>query len=185
MAMNSLSVLGGNFATKGELDLAGGLVHINTTTFSAVSSVSLNNVFTSDYDNYRVILTGAGSGSLIVTARLRVGGTDNTGANFDRQRLYINGSGVTATRYNSQTDFALGGFDTPDRGLITFDVFRPFLTTSTLFNAMNSWPASGSDPVMFIGVGSNSLTTSFDGFTLIASAGTITGTIRVYGYKNS
>ena len=52
----TLPASAGTIATQDYAAGAGGLVHINTTTFSAVSSVSLNDVFTSDYDDYRIVI---------------------------------------------------------------------------------------------------------------------------------
>ena len=40
-----------------------GLVHINTTTLSAASTVTFTNVFSSTYDNYRLVWNGVGAAS--------------------------------------------------------------------------------------------------------------------------
>ena len=54
---------------------APGLVHVNTTTFTTQSSVSVNNCFTSTYENYQIKLNILGSTnqdvSLIKTVRNR------------------------------------------------------------------------------------------------------------------
>ena len=181
MAMNSLSVLGGNFATRGELDLAGGLVHINTTTFSAVSSVSLDNVFTSAYENYRIVLSRDASSAGTLDMRLRVGGVDASSADYDYMRVYVYGSGTVAgARGLSTTSWYLGYMPTVRIGMCSADIFGPNLTASTQYSAIG-----GSAQELATVMGELDLATSYDGFTLIPSAGTMTGTIRVYGYKNS
>jgi hypothetical protein len=54
-----------------------GLIHINTTTFSGVSSQSVSSVFSSTYDNYRIIFSNL-DGSTSAAIQLRLG-TTSTG----------------------------------------------------------------------------------------------------------
>ena len=183
MAMNSLSVLGGNFATKGELSTAGGLVHINTTTFSAVSSVSLNNVYTSAYDAYRIIVrfTGSAAGADLLY-RNRLSGTD-AATNYNNQNLAVTGTLVAASRTVSATSALLGSFRNTGQSETWVDLYAPSLSVETgLFSSNRERDGN----ISFALFGSlHTTATAYDGFTLIPSTGTTTGTIRVYGYKNS
>ena len=158
-----------------------GLVHINTTTFSAVSSVSLNNVFTSDYDNYRIVLNGTSSLVQIVAVRFRISGTDTTATNYNSQRLQTNGTSVGGLRSTGLDRSLAGHFDT-SWSFNILEVARPFLSAVTIIKGFAADSFSG----VFSQDSSSAYTlaTSFDGITIFPETGTFTGTIRVYGYKN-
>ena len=181
MAMNSLSVLGGNFATKGELSTAGGLVHINTTTFSAVSSVSLNNVFSSTYDYYQILCNLQGTNNTAVAYRLRVGGVDALGNDYVRQLLEATGTTIAASRSTSSASL-VSGVETTSFSAFNATIFNPNKTVPTKISSFSDNGLIGAYLTMY--VNGHSLTTAYDGFTLFPAAGTFTGTIRVSGYKN-
>lgn len=158
------------------------LVHINTTTFSAVSSVSLNDVFTATYDNYLLIyFADVATGNSNLNLRLRVGGVDASGSNYTRQILSADGSGVSASK-NTTTFHRVGDLDGGSIAAGTTNIFRPAIAAKTAFNSYADG-AYGSANLNLI-TGSHSLATAYDGFTLLPSASTITGTLRIYGYKN-
>ena len=79
-----------------------GLVHINTTTFSAVSSVSVNNCFTSAYENYLILGNVIGTAGTSIAARLRASGTDATTNYGDQYVQVLN----TAYTQGSRSGFA-------------------------------------------------------------------------------
>lgn len=179
MAMNSLSVLGGNFATKGELDLAGGLVHINTTTFSAVSSVSLDNVFTSDYKNYSILMFGTSSAGFGGDIRLRAGGSDATGSNYSRINLDVSSGSVTASG-STTTSWTSPFLGNSTAMLMDAILIRPAEATSTFIQVRSS-----RNDYLIISGGAHTVASAYDGFSLLApGAITLTGTISVYGYSN-
>ena len=184
MAMNSLSVLGGNFATQGELDLAGGLVHINTTTFSAVSSVSLDDVFTSTYANYKIIADFTPSTTANHLLRLRVGGVD-TATNYQYQSLYAGSTTVSGGRGTAQSSWSVLNSDVTAAVGFICELLNPQATLSTIGKTNYLRNAASTTIAFFDNVIGYTPTTSFDGLSLIAGSGTLTGTIRVYGYKNS
>jgi hypothetical protein len=68
----------------------------------------------------------------------------------------------------------------------TFDVTQPNLALPTNIAGQASAPQLGTP--LFIGsafTGVNSTSSAMDGFSIYLSAGTMTGVVRVYGYKNS
>jgi hypothetical protein len=158
----------------------GGLVHIATESFSAVSSVSLNGVFTSAYDNYKILVSGVSSNSSDVQMRLRVSGTDATGASDYRTQALV-GENTTASAFRSSASTWLVGVDSSVRYSISLDLFDVFLTQKTQFISQSP---RGNDRAYLL-AGFHDLSTSYDGFTLLDNLGTVTGTIRVYGYANS
>lgn len=159
--------------------VASGLTLITTSTFSAVSTVSVNSCFTSSYENYR-ILVETGSNANDMKMRLRASGSDNTTSNYNRTGMYVNGSGIGGYGTGSSTDFWYVG--NSDGGCaFSTDVYRPQTATKTnMTNLCNT-----SSPNSFFTTGSFESTTQFDGFTLYYSTGTNSGTLRVYGYQNS
>lgn len=161
-----------------------GLVHINTTTFSAVSSVSINDVFTSDYQNYKVLIKGISSNNGVDTfIRYRTSGTDNSSATYQLQYIEYFNSTLGAFRANNQTNALIGLFDDDnDANFISTEISSPNLAarTTALSTAIS---ANGGGFVRTPYTYFNN-TTIFDGFTFYGSSGTLTGTIRVYGYRN-
>jgi hypothetical protein len=162
-----------------------GLVHINTTTFSAVSSVSLNDVFTSDYENYRITIQNSASASSQFLMRMRVGGTDNTAANYSWSGTFTSSLSATYSGENSNlgTSFAIGYSEPSLNGATILDVTGPYLTLNTSYfsNNIRMGTSQSSENKRS---GALSVTTSYDGITILPGSGTITGTIRVYGYSN-
>jgi hypothetical protein len=161
-----------------------GLVLINTTTFSAVSSISVNNVFTSTYDYYKVLINHTGSTTASNTIRLRLAGTDNTGANtYKTQENESDGSVNTATRRSGDA-MLLGATSNTADSVCTnvIDIFNVALASPTGIQSYNI--GSGSNGFMRIIGGYHTVSTAYDGFTFITASGTISGKLRVYGYAN-
>ena len=159
-----------------------GMTFIAAETFSAVSSVSFNNVFTSTYRNYLVLIDWVGTAGNSTKIRLRASGSDDTNSNYCTQRFIatntsLGGYRVTGTAWEimDQTAQANGGY---------MYFFNP--QTSNKTAGTFSGYSNGESAVDYI-PGSNifNATTSFDGFTFYPSSGTATGAIRVYGLANS
>lgn len=160
-----------------------GLTLISTTTIgSAVSSVTVSNVFSSTYDNYEIIVSG-GVASTDNSLLMQLGsattgyywggfftGTSWTAAlNAER---YENGS--AAGLFFGTTNSLSGNarINNPNLAKVT-----TFYTNGTIPNTTGYgiWRA-----------GWQNSTTQFTGFTLTTSSGTVTGgTVKVYGYQNS
>ena len=161
---------------------SGALTFIAAETFSAVSSVSFNNVFTSTYRNYLVIIDWVGTANNSTKIRLRASGSDNTTSNYCTQRFIATNASIGAYRVTGtaweivdQTAQANGGY---------MYFFNP--QTSNKTAGTFSGYSNGESAVDYM-PGSNifNATTSFDGFTFYPSSGTATGAIRVYGLANS
>lgn len=154
-----------------------------TTTFSGVSSISLNGVFSATYQNYRIIVNVAPSGVGTFQMRFRSSGSDNTSTNYKSNGIYSvwNTSTVNVTNYDSQSYWALHYFSGTTRQGRAIEVLAPFLSTEKTFSSLGANTDAGSTYSGYF-----SATNSFDGFTLLPPAGvTITGTVRVYGYKGA
>ena len=168
-----------------------GLTLITSSTFSAASSVSVDNCFTSTYDNYRVTLkvTAATGSDVEMSMRFRSLGANISTANYRYAFLQGRASdGNTSTAWSSGVaQFHVG--KTPTSGgdprlNVSMDVFSPAAAvstgiTTTLFKMLNGSEFFGS-----AGGGVFDATTTFDGISFYPASGTFTGTLRVYGYTN-
>lgn len=176
-------------ATTAFVQSASGLVRIATQTFSAVSSVSVNGCFTSSYANYRIVctITAASIDDQNVSLRYRASSSDNSSSNYSSGGVVGTSGDVTApvfqlngTSHSSMTNTTT----TANRSVgFTMDVISPQLaaTTSAVVNGI------GFTSVTFgrFFVTTHNVASAFDGFSLFPASGTITGTIRIYGYLNS
>ena len=161
-----------------------GLTLINTTTFSAVSSVSLSaDTFTTTYDSYLVILKCGVSQAAYMQGRLRVAGTDNTTSNYQSgwQGINFNGgassndTGGAAGNIWSRIGYANGAGEI----WIAYTFHAPKLANRTFV----TYQQTRIDAVANSGGAVFNTTTAFDSATFIPSAGTITGSVSVYGYN--
>jgi len=159
--------------------LSGGAV-----SFSASSTVSVNGCFTAAYDNYVVQCVALSSGAgANLNVRLRVSGTDNSAANYDFQYGDVSGATANGGRSTGQTAWSTaGGFDTT-YGLQTLTFAQPFLAASTVMTLFGGGPISSA--YLRSSFNRHTASTSFDGFTMYPSSGNTTGTLRVYGLRNS
>jgi hypothetical protein len=152
-----------------------GLTLINTTSFSGVSAVNLPaDTFTTTYDNYRYMLNAVPSTSNRAQFRLRASGTDETSANYDLNF-------TTASSLN-QTLFDFNGTARSAALCQIVDFFAPKKSAFTLVLSSNFLTDNAGNPYMQSGGGILKLTTAYDSFSIIASTGTLTGTISVFGY---
>jgi hypothetical protein len=163
-----------------------GLTLINTTSFSAVASHSVNDVFSATYDNYRILFaTSATTLTGDIQFRFRVSGADNTTSNYGSVSFIAN-NGTTRTQQADQNVAILlsSGTTSSHKG-ISMDVMDPFSSTKkTKFQGTTSGIGAGVTDCQsgFTGGGFNA-NTSFTGFSFIVGNGTMTGTVSVFGYN--
>jgi hypothetical protein len=161
-----------------------GMVLLNTTSFSAVSSVSINDVFTSTYKNYSIVvnLTTPAAGTPIIRFRLRAAGTDQSGANYYSVHEVIPNSGAaTLIQEISQTSGRFGVLSSTAPSAFRIDIFEPQVNqrTNWTFQYVNNNLAEISQ-----GGGNYRATYQADGFTLFPATSTFdAGTIQTYGWN--
>ena len=152
-----------------------GLTLITSESFSAVSSVSINGCFTSSYDNYAIVLRILGTADENLLMRLRVSGSDNSGSNY----INVDVDGSTTTTTTQWRPTALGS---TNHSAGTVHVFAP---NDAVRTQMISHVAAGNGTLTgYLTSATHTQSTAYDGFTFYPSSGTITGTLRVYGYKD-
>jgi len=166
---------------------SGALTYITSASPSAVSTISINNCFTSTYRNYLIVynLVYDTGGGYALQMRLRASGTDNTSSNYSFNLLYL--ASNTATIGNDATTttaFRLAEIREGGESGGIANVFSPQATARTTYSSSGGSSFSTNNVASFA-AGSSTVTTGYDGFTLLTATGTFTGTIRVYGVSNS
>ena len=151
-------------------------------TATGVTSISLNGVFTSAYDNYRIVIVGTNSAEATISYRMRVSGTDSSTGNYDFQNAASTGT-TTASARTAATTLGNIGYLLTTSGVIDLTMYSPFAAAPTVSISNNAWPSGTARWDLFAGW--HNLSTSYDGITLITSTGTMTAVIRVYAYENA
>jgi hypothetical protein len=165
-----------------------GLELINTTSFSGVASQAVNDVFSATYDNYRFILDITDlTSDAIVYMKLRVSATDNSTNYYTMLNgIRSDGSGFTQTENAVTTGLFLTSGDAGTDNIYgyTGDLLKPFLAINTKIAGISHSSTSTGIPASISGGGLHFVATSYTGINLIASAGNMTGSIKIYGYNN-
>jgi len=162
-----------------------GMVLLNTTSFSAVSSVSLPaSTFTSTYANYLFTFNITGSTALNVTGRLRAAGTDNTSSIYN-STSWEGSSSVTASGGTGSTSWAaVGQANGADmsRNIVSMTLCSPQISTKFTYGHSIYISNISSTPYPLQTYLSTTVTTSFDSITFGTNTGTISGSISCYGF---
>jgi hypothetical protein len=176
---DDISVYGGSSYTS-----ALGLVLVSTTTFSATTSVQINNVFTSRYDNYRIVMSNVTTASIApISYRLSNGGTPVTTSTYGDVRFFAQGASIGGNNLTSQTSTRMSSLGTTGPNSIVMDLFQPALAVSTRSISMGSFSSDNTAYIEIIN-GFQTGSTAFDGINIIYGSN-ISGTIRIYGYRNA
>ena len=168
---------------------SGALTLISTTNFTSQSSQAFNSVFSATYRNYKIIMSVLGSSDpYTLNFYYRASGTNNTSANYNwGQSNATRGGTLQIGSYGGDVaNMPLGPSSAPTGSSVYFNVdatvFQPFglgkrqtihLSYSNSTNGGQGWSAiQGYE------------STAYDGFAITPSAGTITGTVSIYGMSN-
>ena len=153
-------------------------------TFSSCETLSLNGVFSADYDNYMIVMRGSATNSTYIHARLRASGTDASGSNYTKQYVAAYGTTVSSARVTSTTALEVGYSYGDPYGLkygIICHLFGPYLAQPTASRSVVA--ADYLNAYIHDTACTHSLSTAYDGITiLIETAGRpVTGLVGVYG----
>ena len=161
-----------------------GLVHINSTTISAATQISVNSVFTSGWRNYLVIIDAreATATDIGFTMRLRASATDNTAASYDLQTNGRTGTTQYGDLVNGATSWS---FQIGNRAhqLAVLQIMTPQLAMPTLVQGTVLSADMGANIGSQIQVGDHRDNYQADGFTAFFTNST-NGVARVYGYRD-
>ena len=159
-----------------------GMVLLNTTSFSGVASQSINDVFSTTYDNYLILTSHTNTtGGQDMNFRLRVGGADNSTANsYVRQLLEATAGTVSGQRVTSDRH-VFGVTNDILSNAQCFTIFNPFIAQPTVFISQDL--NSRSNAFISFWAGTHNQSTSYTGFTIFPTTGNLTGKISVFGYS--
>lgn len=149
------------------------------------SSGNLPDCFPTDFQNFRIVVTGTGSQSIPasfwIQLRTAAGATANT--NYFQSVLYeTTTSGPTRVYTGPNAQWEIGG--AADLGtILTCDLFRPNEAANT--TGLSAGTAWGSSSAFFSKHNIiHTTATAYTSLTWSVSAGTFSGNLRVYGYRN-
>jgi len=156
------------------------IVGDGSVTFSAVSSLSLNGVFSSTYDNYMVVYTALGSTANFTQFRLRAAGSNST-TGYARQFIFAGATTVSANRVTGGDIWFDLGLSTTLQGGSTSFWYGPYLAQPTAFRGVSADPRTGATISDY--AQTHSVSSAYDGFEFSLNTGNSTGRVAVYGLR--
>jgi hypothetical protein len=172
------SQIGSLLDAKSPVSTTGAVLITSATIGTAVSSVTVTNAFSADYNNYKIVISGG-----VASADSNLNLTLGASATGYYQGISICNYGGTTniTNRNNGTSWA-GGHAFTTGITVNHELANPFLAANTTIYSylanLNTGGGAGA------GAGFHNVASSFTAFTIASSPGTLTGgTIKVYGYK--
>lgn len=165
-----------------DTDTPPGLQLIRNGTFTAQDLIA-DSVFTTEYSRYllKTSISLSTTASTLST-QFRTAGANNTTSNYVHQNTYF----ATSAVFDRNTTGAASSLIAQNVGAqgwdFDFTIWYPASSTQTTRMVLTGGVDTGSLPI--IGSTRFNLTTAFDGIRIFPSAGTITGTYCLYGYRD-
>ena len=159
----------------------------SATANATVSTLTLNGVFSSTYDSYRIVISNltmsSTASNTFVYCKMHDGTNPaNTNYQFGFARLDIAASTVAGFTQQNGTSGTIIGTGTGDKFGTSFDIVNPNLATHTIFPQVSA--VNISTGYVYIGGGMHQTSTAYTGFQLVLSTGTMSnGVVTVYGYR--
>lgn len=152
-------------------------------TFSGTTSISLNNVFSSKYNNYKIIIKSVGTSDGGANFKLRASGTDLSTSNYWSSYIYTGGNGAYSTPFPSLALDTISG--NVSQLWIDLDVQSPFLSANYKTIKANIGGVVHSNGAQSFSIRNCWInqTNQYDGFTITTTATTFSGTVQVFGYN--
>jgi hypothetical protein len=169
--------------TPPTISTTGGSGSISATgvvSFTSASAISLNDVFSTTYTNYKIIINAVGTTEDALNFRYRVSGSDNSTSNYQHQIFQADNTSLVGARNSGVTQTLISRTNS-NTVSTSLEIFNPFATERTQSISNSIDPASNTTMRIIFGI--FNATTSFTGFTVIAASGNITGSVSVYGYN--
>ena len=165
-----------------------GLIPLVNTTFTTQSAIQVDNVFTTAYDNYKVIFRITAISGNDIAIRMRwVDGTTPATAGHYNGGVGISNVGNSVSTYASAATSAILCYASsalPQVTHFTMDVINPKLTNYTNYS-FNSYSYNGAITFSYAGAGTTTEATAYEGIQIYPNSGTFSGNIKIYGYRNS
>lgn len=169
-----------------------GLWLVKTQTFSASTRIEVDNVFTSTYTNYlclfEISASTVGAGAL--TYQMNASGTPASGSYTSVGQYYSVSADV-----QTNTDIGTGRQGDPEgfcgaygtnsaTGLFTISISAPNVARSTVLWWSGGAINTGTSLTSGSGGSIHYVATAYNGIDFIPTVGALTGTMRMYGYRD-
>jgi hypothetical protein len=159
-------------------------------TFSSVTEVDIDDVFTTTYDNYRVFINVESSATKLGKLGFRTGGSSGsdhtTSSLYHQQYRYIAlgaSGGDTHSGQNANNYFYLGSFFSTDSAYVV-DIMNPFLSKETII--LSKGVGTNGTNYSYYGEGAVGNNDSLTGLRVYAAdSPNLTGSVSVYGYRKA
>lgn len=156
------------------------IVGLGSVDFSAVTSLSLNGVFSAEYDNYMVVSRYVSNTTpTTVSIRLRLS-DNNSNTGYTSQFLAADGGTVSAGR-STGTSVGIAFAETSIRTGNLIYLFGPGLAQATAIRSVDL--DARSNALLGNTAATHSVATAYDGLNVFTSANNITGNVAVYGLR--
>ncbi len=162
-----------------------GMTLLANVPFTTASSIAIDNVFSSTYTNYLFHwrTTAASGADPVLSLVGRIAGVDKSTSLRDTrlsvQNTTISGGIDNALRIGNSSNT----YPTLANG--NFVLYNPNIATATTYTGQSTYSSNAGTDFQFIHGGYCGVAEQWDGVKISASTGTITGTIRIYGFRNS
>jgi hypothetical protein len=163
-----------------------GLVCVKAETALSGTSVIADNVFSSTYSNYQIMIRYTTTGNNAIFARLRVGGVSASGANYNEQNISSVATSPAASRLTGQTSAQIATASDGDfKSATMLSIFSPAVAEPTNFFSFQNPSFQAYTGVRWYSFNANhTVATAYDGIELFC-AGTMAGTYAIYGYSKA
>jgi len=161
---------------------------IDKTSASSVSSISLTDCFSADFDVYKihVVMDGTTTNKDIRLQYINSSGAIDTTANYSIGAMFMSSyTNFIELRYNSQSSHLVTGYNYDGGTGIEYTIFNPYsssLYTGLISQSSGAYNSSGVKMVGTTAVGLHLGKTSMTGINIIPSASTLKDIeVKVYG----
>lgn len=168
---------------------AGALVKIDGGTLGAVSTLTLDNVFTSTYTNYLFQLNYVGTNSgNNASVQFRASGSTNTSSVY-AQKVYWNGASYTRNvSTDTGTSFGIAYIDsgqgTDGNAAVEVTFYDPQVAVRTNATWLGAYSAASPTPTTpLLGAVTHKSATQFDGILVTWTSAITSGSYALYGYQ--
>lgn len=171
----------GSILTAAQMNSVGLWLVKTQTIGSAVSSVAVTSAFSSDYENYKILISG---GTASTATDLTFILTGSTASYYYAQTVASYATGAVTGIAGNNTASVITGFAGTTNINMNLDIQSPQLAKPTQFSCARPVILTTGSSVFLSGF--HNVATAYTGFTIATVAGTMTGgTIYVYGYKGT
>lgn len=164
---------------------SGALTLVTSGTFTSAATVTIDNIFTSTYLNYKLIIninSTTNGGANYCTGNFRTSGTPNTNASYNEIIYGRNEDNTAETRNTTnETSMRFGYIGNSTASFIEQNFYNPQVSVKTYYSGFSGMTGKGAATFQ----GAFNATTAFDGFEFSPFSGNCTGTYAVYGFQKS